>query len=281
MAFLFPSPGISSVSVGFKYGISLKLCSITNPRNSRNFRNLRERGKLGIRFSGVRVGDCSGTKDGEMMESGCENKERISWQFSSPVTKQNREAEEKQNYYVNLGYAIRTLRDDLREIFDRELCLDIYRDDIAFKDPLNTFVGKQNYKSLFWALRFHGRVFFKALWVDILSMWQPFESVIMVRWTVHGIPRVPWESRGRFDCTSEYKLDKNGKIFEHRVDNIAFNSPPKLQVLAVGGLIQSFGYPSTPEPTYFEISFSLLMKSILFFRGEVPSGFYNCSHLKI
>jgi hypothetical protein len=128
------------------------------------------------------------------------------------------------------------------------------RDDIVLKDPLNTFSGIQNYKSIFWALRFHGRIFFKALWVDIISVWQPMENSIMVRWTVHGIPRVPWESHGQFDATSEYKFDKKGKIFEHRVDNIAFNSPSKFRVLAVEDLIQSLGCPSTPRPTYFEIS---------------------------
>ncbi|XP_028769291.1 uncharacterized protein LOC114745402 [Neltuma alba] len=179
--------------------------------------------------------------------------------FSAPVKLESRpskEEEEKQNYYLNLGYAIRTLREEFPELFYRELSFDIYRDDIVFKDPLNTFMGIENYKSIFWALRFHGRIFFKALWVDIISVWQPVESTIMVRWTIHGIPRVPWESRGRFDGTSEYKLDKEGKIYEHRVDNIAVNSPPKFKVLGVEQLIQSIGCPSTPRPTYFKISLS-------------------------
>lgn len=131
-----------------------------------------------------------------------------------------------------------------------------YRDDIVFKDPLNTFSGIENYKSIFSALRFNGRIFFKALWVDIISVWQPIESTIMIRWAVHGIPRVPWESRGRFDATSEYKLDKNGKIYEHRVHNIALNAPPRFQVLSVNELIQTLSCPSTPKPTYFEIIFS-------------------------
>lgn len=125
-----------------------------------------------------------------------------------------------------------------------------------FKDPLNTFAGIENYKSLFWALRFHGRIFFKALWVEILSVWQPSENVILVRWTVHGIPRVPWESRGRFDGLSEYKLDRNGKIYQHKVDNIALNSPRKFQVLSVQELILSLGYPTTPKPTCFELTSS-------------------------
>ncbi|KAH1079503.1 hypothetical protein GYH30_054182 [Glycine max] len=122
----------------------------------------------------------------------------------------------KQQYYVNLGYSIRSLREDFPALFYRELSFDIYRDDIVFKDPLNTFVGIENYKSIFWALGFHGRMFFKALWIDLSRVWQPAEDVIMVRWTVDGIPRGPWEScsRSRFDGTSEYKLDKNGLSYD-------------------------------------------------------------------
>ncbi|KAH7686245.1 NTF2-like protein [Dioscorea alata] len=160
--------------------------------------------------------------------------------------------EDKRDYYLNMGYAIRTIREELPEIFYREPNFDIYREDIIFKDPLNTFVGIDNYKLIFGALRFCGQLFFKVLWVDIVSIWQPIENIIMIRWTVHGIARVPWESRGRFDGTSEYKLDRNGKIFEHKVDNVAINSPPKFRVFAVEEMIQSLGCPSTPKPTFFE-----------------------------
>ncbi|KAL5156175.1 hypothetical protein HKD37_19G055089 [Glycine soja] len=128
----------------------------------------------------------------------------------------NPKPKDKQQYYVNLGYSIRSLREDFPALFYRELSFDIYRDDIVFKDPLNTFVGIENYKSIFWALGFHGRMFFKALWIDLSRVWQPAEDVIMVRWTVDGIPRGPWEScsRSRFDGTSEYKLDKNGLSYD-------------------------------------------------------------------
>ncbi|URE46683.1 Reticulon [Musa troglodytarum] len=172
----------------------------------------------------------------------------------SPQQQQTDGGDEKQDYYVNMGYAIRTLREEFPDIFQREPNYDIYRDDIVFKDPLNTFVGINNYKRIFWALRLNGRVFFKAIWINIVSIWQPGENVIMIRWIVHGIPRVPWEIHGRFDGTSEYKLDKTGKIYEHRVDNVALNTPTKFRVLLVEELIQSLGCPSTPKPTYFETS---------------------------
>ena len=63
-------------------------------------------------------------------------------QFSAPVkpsgsttssssacasSKQRKEEEEKQNYYVNMGYAIRCLREEFPELFRREPTFDIYR----------------------------------------------------------------------------------------------------------------------------------------------------------
>ncbi|KAM6600933.1 hypothetical protein CsatA_020542 [Cannabis sativa] len=206
-----------------------------------------------------RITVCAKVREFEVRVSERNQNVSLYGQFSAPVkqgSKPSKEEEEKQKYYVNMGYAIRTIREEFPELFYRELSFDIYRDDIVFKDPLNTFMGIENYKFIFWALRFHGKMFFKALWVDISSVWQPMENVIMVRWTVHGIPRVPWESRGRFDGTSAYKLDKEGKIFEHRVHNIALNSPPKFKVLGVQDIIQSLGCPSTPKPTFFENSSS-------------------------
>ncbi|URE43982.1 hypothetical protein MUK42_32774 [Musa troglodytarum] len=177
---------------------------------------------------------------------------------SRSVTPQQQtdDGDERHSYYVNMGYAIRTLREDFPDTFQREPNFGIFRDDIVFKDPLNTFAGIDNYKRIFWALRLSGRIFFRAIWINIVSIWQPVENVIMIRWIVHGIPRVPWESQGRFDGTSEYKLDKNGKIYEHRVDNVAPNTPTKFQVLPVEELIQLLGCPSTPKPTYFETSLS-------------------------
>lgn len=165
---------------------------------------------------------------------------------SKPPPKQNEE------FYINTGYAIRALREELPSMFYRELTFDIYREDIVFKDPLNTFSGIENYKQIFWGLRFHGRIFFKALWVDILRIWQPTENIIMIRWTICGVPRVPWEVQGRFDGTSEYKLDSKGKIYEHKVDNVVLKSPPKFSVPVVENLIRVLSGSSTPKPTYFE-----------------------------
>ncbi|XP_020103529.1 uncharacterized protein LOC109720681 [Ananas comosus] len=133
--------------------------------------------------------------------------------------------EEKDEFYLNLGVAVRTLRDDLPALFVKDLNYVIYRDDITFVDPLNTFKGIENYKLIFWALRFHGRILFREIGLKIFRIWQPSENMILIRWELHGVPRVPWEAEGRFEGTSRYKLDRNGKIYEHRVDNLALNFP--------------------------------------------------------
>lgn len=38
-----------------------------------------------------------------------------------------------------------------------------------------------------------------------------------MRWTVRGIPRVPWNAEGVFDGISTFRLDNKGKVYEHQV----------------------------------------------------------------
>ncbi|KAI5021531.1 hypothetical protein ZWY2020_058261 [Hordeum vulgare] len=158
--------------------------------------------------------------------------------FSAPETtaeslaairRPEEDGEERRRYYVNMGYAIRTLREELPDVFCEEPSLDIYREDIVFKDPLSKFVGIDSYKRIFWALRFTGQIFFKALWIDIATIWQPVDNVIMVRWIVHGIPRFVEDGHSRFDGTSEYKLDKNAVSFDSK--NTVVDVPPYFVVV--------------------------------------------------
>lgn len=117
---------------------------------------------------------------------------------------------------------------------------------------MNTFHNIENYKLIFWALRFHGQMFFKHLRVDVLRIWKPQDNVIMVRWCVKGIPRVPWEAQGHFDGTSEYKLDKNGKIYEHKVDNVVMNNRRLFAPISVLDFLRLAGVRQTPTPTFCE-----------------------------
>ena len=124
------------------------------------------------------------------------------------------------------------------------------RDDITFVDPLNTFTGIDNYKLIFWALRFHGRILFREICLEIFRVWQPSENVILIRWNLKGVPRVPWEAKGEFQGTSRYKLDRNGKIYQHKVDNLAFNFPQPLKPAASVLDLVTAACPASPNPTF-------------------------------
>lgn len=105
MALFINSPEISTAKILFNRNRN------PNPRNLKSL-NVRVRARSDVRVSGLN------------------QNVRLYGQFSAPVkqeTKRTNEEEEKQNYYVNMGYAIRTLREELPGLFYRELSFDIYR----------------------------------------------------------------------------------------------------------------------------------------------------------
>ncbi|RHN74423.1 putative NTF2-like domain-containing protein [Medicago truncatula] len=171
-------------------------------------------------------------------------------QVNTPPSVQDKHQQQlpKDEFYVNLGLAVRTLREDMPMIFIKDLNYDIYRDDITFLDSLNTFTGIEKYKLIFWALRFHGKLLFHDIALDVYRVWQPSKNVIWIRWNLKGVPRVPWEAKGEFQGTSKYKLDKNGKIYEHKVDNLAFNFPKNIKPVSVLDFVTSC--PASPNPTF-------------------------------
>lgn len=170
--------------------------------------------------------------------------------MNTPLSTQDKQNQhQKDEFYLNLGLAVRTLREDMPLIFIKDLNYDIYRDDVTFMDPLNTFSGIEKYKLIFWALRFHGKILFREIGLDVYRIWQPSENVILIRWNLRGVPRVPWEAKGEFQGTSRYKLDRNGKIYEHKVDNLAFNFPQKM-IKPVSVLDLVTACPASPNPTF-------------------------------
>ncbi|TYH31468.1 hypothetical protein ES288_A01G175900v1 [Gossypium darwinii] len=65
-----------------------------------------------------------GVKDAGSTVLGLSQNLSLYVQFSAPMkrgSKPGKEEEEKQDYYVNMGYAIRTLREEFLDIFYREL----------------------------------------------------------------------------------------------------------------------------------------------------------------
>lgn len=107
------------------------------------------------------------------------------------------------------------LKDELPYLFEKDISYHIYTNDIDFRDPVNKFKGKLNYRIIFWTLRFHGRLFFTDLHFDLHEVRSPSPDCILADWTVRGTLRLPWKTQLLFNGTSTYKLTADGFIYEH------------------------------------------------------------------
>lgn len=121
---LLVSPDVSSVYLSPVRVISNKILkSIPKFALSKN-------GKTAV---GVRV--CLSIKNLENVKIlNLGNEVGLYGQFSAPVkestippSQHSNDEEEKRNYYLNMGYAIRTLREEFPALFYKELSFNIYR----------------------------------------------------------------------------------------------------------------------------------------------------------
>lgn len=110
---------------------------------------------------------------------------------------------------------IETLKHDLPILFEKDISYEIYTQDIYFKDPVNTFKYKFNYRIIFWTLRFHARLFFSEIYFDVHEVEQSADETILAKWTVRGVLRVPWKAKLFFNGYSTYKFNADGLIYQH------------------------------------------------------------------
>ncbi|MDJ0590417.1 MAG: DUF2358 domain-containing protein, partial [Pleurocapsa sp. MO_226.B13] len=115
-------------------------------------------------------------------------------------------------YQSRVEGVIKTLQTELPNLFETDLSYDIYTKNIYFRDPVNTFRGKLNYRIIFWTLRFHGKLFFTSLYFDLHDIEQTASDTILANWTVRGTLRVPWKACILFNGYSTYKLTPEGLI---------------------------------------------------------------------
>ena len=116
---------------------------------------------------------------------------------------------------LSVEQVIKTLKEDLPTLFEKDISYDIYTDDIYFKDPVNTFKYKFNYRIIFGTLRFHAWLFFTQIYFDVHEVYQSAEDTILAKWTVRGVLRVPWKAGLLFNGYSTYKLNQDNFIYEH------------------------------------------------------------------
>ncbi len=119
------------------------------------------------------------------------------------------------DYQSQIDQNIETLRHDLPTLFEKDISYDIYTPNIYFQDPVNKFKGKLNYRIIFWTLRFHARLFFTEIYFDLHDVSQSDEDIILAKWTVRGVLRVPWKAHIFFNGYSTYKLNQDALIYEH------------------------------------------------------------------
>jgi Uncharacterized conserved protein (DUF2358) len=110
---------------------------------------------------------------------------------------------------------VQTLQQDLPTLFERDITYDIYTSDIHFRDPVNRFKGKFNYRIVFWTLRFHGQLFFTDLHFDLHQVYPAADRTIVAEWTVRGTLRLPWRPQLYFNGSSTYQLTPDGLIYDH------------------------------------------------------------------
>jgi hypothetical protein len=111
--------------------------------------------------------------------------------------------------------AIAILQRELPTLFTQDLSYDIYSQDIEFRDPVNRFKGKFNYRVIFWTLRFHGRLFFTELYFDLHTIQPDSPQTIRADWTVRGTLRLPWQANLFFNGYSIYYFNPAGLIDRH------------------------------------------------------------------
>jgi hypothetical protein len=136
----------------------------------------------------------------------------------------------QQDYAQRVEHAIAILKQDLPTLFERDISYEIYSQDIYFRDPVNVFKGKLNYRIIFWTLRFHGRLFFSEIFFDLHDIYPVDLTTLRADWTVRGTLRVPWKAKIFFNGYSTYHLNTEALIHQH-VDT--WDRPP-------GEILQQF-----------------------------------------
>jgi hypothetical protein len=118
-------------------------------------------------------------------------------------------------HQLQVAEVIKILQNDLPTLFKQDISYEIYTKDIYFRDPVNKFKYKFNYRIIFWTLRFHAQLFFTEIYFDLHEVVQSDENTILAKWTVRGVLRVPWMAKVFFNGYSTYKLNRDNLIYEH------------------------------------------------------------------
>jgi len=157
----------------------------------------------------------------------------------------------EQEFLVNSGTVIRTLRAELPVMFEEELSYGIYAPNIVFYEETVAHIGVSGlaqYRRLIKTLTYVAGLYYRRPHLEPLGFTQRARGVIAVRWTFTGEPRklLPTSSTERaiYDGVFVYKLNEQGWVREHILETI-LPAPPAI----LGNNIRElFGVRLAPEP---------------------------------
>lgn len=139
--------------------------------------------------------------------------------------------DERREYELNLGKAMDTLKKDYPVIIKNKPDFSIYHEDLNVVDPSGVQIrGLKSYKQSFAFFQSLVRIFYSVdrSKVQFRMMYDFARSTIRISWNVMLVPKIVGNRHNALyiDGISAYKMDSNGKIIEHRVEQMLINSRP-------------------------------------------------------
>ena len=162
----------------------------------------------------------------------------------------------KRNFTLNVGRAIETLRDEVPNMLSQPMDLSIFSEDVMLTDRPGHAIatGKNQYAAFFATLRMARRLTLSSPTVEIKALrYLDWRSEISVKFTITASAPLGMEPI-TFDAISVYKLNDQGLIYEHRIDDVTrmnlFDRPSLFENLPLGNLVWN-GPQKAPVPMPF------------------------------
>lgn len=153
---------------------------------------------------------------------------------SSTSSTLNMIVDERREFEMNVGKAVDTLRSDYPKIFQDQMDFSIYHEALEVIDPSGVKLhGVRNYRNFFRVLRAIVSVFYcpeeSGLTFRLIYDWA--RNSIRISWRAVLIPKAIYggvRNTLHVDGISVYEVDNEGKIIQHRVENLLLNDRPLL-----------------------------------------------------
>ncbi|CAM9428806.1 unnamed protein product [Choristocarpus tenellus] len=130
-----------------------------------------------------------------------------------------------EDFEVNLGKVMDTLRQDYPRIFYDPLDFDIYTPDITVHDPSGVALsGINNYKRLFATLRFFRKMMLTNVSTSFKLSYDWSRQQVRVKW--HFLFETTTQMPRHVDGISVYHINNQGMVRRHDLETISVNGTP-------------------------------------------------------